>query len=269
VEIGIVGCTWLGEVDWPDFARRAEDAGLESVFLPEHSHWPGRRAPADRKDPGYAAVPDPFIALSAMAAVTSRLRVGTGVCIVPQHDPINLAKTVATLDVISRGRFLFGVGVGWIDGELRDHGVDPRTRFAQTWEYVDLMRRLWTGELIVHEGRFLRLPEIQQPLVPVQRPGPPVLAGIGPQRLADVVDHTDGWFPHASEFTAEHVSTLQALAASKGRVMPPITLFNAPADERALATYRELGVARVLLQSRADSIESWRDEIAGFGRFVA
>lgn len=166
-------------MDWRELAQRAEDAGFESVFLTEHSHWPAGRAPVDRQDPGYAAIPDPFVALGAMAAVTTRLRLGTAVCIAPQRDPVNLAKTVTSLDIISGGRFMFGVGAGWIEGELRDHGVDPRTRFTLTWERIALMRRLWTGDIVEYAGRLVRLAAIQQPLVPVQRPGPPVLAGAG------------------------------------------------------------------------------------------
>jgi probable F420-dependent oxidoreductase len=258
---GVVAALYPIRVDLRELALRIEGAGLESVFLPEHSHWPGARAPSGREDADYAGVPDPMVALSFMAAATTTLKVGTAVSLIPQHDPINLAKAVASLDRISAGRFLFGVGAGWIEAEMRDHAVDPSRRFGILWDRIDLMRKLWTGTEVPFGADANGASVIQQPLVPVQRPGPPVLAGVGRRRLPDVVTHADGWFPHASEFSASDAETYLELARAANRPKPSISLFNAQTDSRVIASYVQAGVERCVFHLDVWPPELTRNEL--------
>src|SRR5215210_1502130 len=160
-------------------AQRAEERGFESVFFPEHTHIPASRDtpyPAGGELPReYSHVLDPFVACTHAAAATERLRVGTGICLVCQHDPIATAKTVASVDHVSGGRFEFGVGAGWNREEMANHGVDPRTRFALMGERVAAMQAIWTQDEASFTGRDTSFERIWSWPKPVQRPHPPIL----------------------------------------------------------------------------------------------
>lgn len=182
-------------------AREAEARGFESLWVPEHTHIPtsresewyrGRALPRE-----YLRTLDPLIALTVAATATSRLRIATGVCLVAQHDPLMLAKQIATLDLVSEGRFLFGVGLGWNLEEMRDHGVDPQTRRSNVREKVRAMRGLWSGETFGFEGRFVRFEETWQWPKPVRDGGPPVImGGRGTERsFRHIAEYADGWLP--------------------------------------------------------------------------
>jgi probable F420-dependent oxidoreductase len=238
-----------------ELARAAEERGFESLFFPEHTHIPvSRRSPW----PGGAELPteyshalDPFVALAAAATATERLRLGTGVCLVIEHDPITLAKLVASLDHLSGGRVLFGVGAGWNREEMENHGTDPRRRFQLLRERIEAMRVIWANEEAEYQGELVRFEPIWSWPKPVQRPGPPVLVGgNGPGTLDRVVEFGDGWMPLAGRAgppLAERIDELRRLASERGRGELPVTVFAAPPRREDLARLAELGVVRALL----------------------
>lgn len=187
--------------------------------------------------------------LAAAAAVTSTLKLATGVCLVIERDPIVTAKEVATLDVLSGGRFLFGVGGGWNRTEMAHHGTDPRTRFALLAERVAAMKAIWTaGDAPAsYAGRFVSFGPLWSWPKPLQVPHPPVLlGGNGPRTLERVVHFADGWMPNpmgADQFAAR-IDELQRLAADAGRSRIPVTAFGCRADPAGVERYFEIGVDR-------------------------
>jgi probable F420-dependent oxidoreductase len=238
-----------------DLGRAVEDRGFESLFVPEHTHIPTSR----RSDwPGGGPMPeeyrhtlDPFAALAAVAAVTERIRLGTGICLVVERDPITTAKEVATLDLISDGRFEFGVGGGWNLEEMENHGTDPGTRFALLRERVLAMKAIWTTDEAEFHGTFVDFEPLWQWPKPVQRPHPPVLlAGNGPRTLERVVDYADGWIPipgRGATSIGDGVARLRALADERGRPAPSVTVFAGRPDETVLGHYAAAGVDRCIL----------------------
>src|ERR687895_533130 len=185
-----------------ELARAVEERGFESLFFPEHTHIPtSRRSPW----PGGADLPNeyretfaPFLALPAAAAVTERLLLGTGICLVVERDPITTAKEVATLDLLSGGRFVFGVGGGWNREEMENHGTDPKTRFRKLREQILALKEIWTKDAAAFHGEFVRFDPIWSWPKPVQKPHPPVLlGGETVHTLRRVVEIGDGWFPRA------------------------------------------------------------------------
>ena len=182
-----------------ELARKVEERGFESLFLPEHTHIPASR---DTPNPGGGELPpeyshtlDPFAALAAIAAVTDRIKIGTGVCLVIQRDPIVTAKEVATVDQISGGRFLFGVGAGWNREEMENHGTDYRTRFTRMRESVEAMKAIWTEDEAEYHGKIVDFDPIWCWPKPAQRPHPPVLVGGVGEKVIDRVlaGHPDQW----------------------------------------------------------------------------
>src|SRR3954465_8991671 len=208
--------------DIRDVARAAEDAGFESLFVAEHTHIPAsRRTPypmgGDLPDE-YARTLDPFVSLMAAAAVTERLRVGTGVCLVVERDPIVLAKEVSTLDVLSGGRVLLGVGAGWNAEELAHHGVEFDDRFEVLQERVELMQALWTQEVASYDGKHARLEASWQGPKPVQSPLPVLVGGGGRRAMQLAVDLGAGWMPMPS--TVKLADRLGTLGGGAGGCRP-------------------------------------------------
>ncbi len=240
-----------------ELARAAEQRGFESLFVPEHTHIPAsRRTPF----PGGGDLPkeywhtlDPFVALSAAAAVTTTLKVGTGICLVIERDPIVTAKEVATLDRLSNGRFLFGVGAGWNAEEMENHGADFKSRFRLLRERILAMKEIWTKEEAEFHGEFVRFDKIWSHPKPVQRPHPPVLmGGENAYALQRVVDYCEGWFPRGragQEAILSALADLKARAARAGRDLRTIStsVFGAKPDPAVLARFAEAGFTRVLL----------------------
>ena len=180
-----------------ELARAAEERGFESLFVTEHTHIPtSRRSPFAGGGPlpkEYAHTLDPFIGLTAAAAVTQRLKLGTGICLVVEHDPIVLAKTIASLDLLSNGRFLFGIGAGWNAEEMEHHGTVFKTRFRLLRERILAMREIWTKEAAEFHGEFVNFDPIWSYPKPVQKPHPPVLlGGESGHTLQRIVDFCDG-----------------------------------------------------------------------------
>jgi probable F420-dependent oxidoreductase len=237
-----------------ELARALEERGYESLFLPEHSHIPMSR---ETPYPGggdlpkeYADTLDPFVALASAAAVTERLRLGTGVALVIQRDPIHLAKEVATLDLLSGGRVLLGVGGGWNREEMRDHGTDPARRWKVLRERVEAMKALWTQKEAEYHGEFVDFGPTWQWPKPVQKPHPPILiGGDGAHTLQRVVRYGDGWMPigpRAGERLGARIEELQRLAAEAGRDPIPVSVFGAVPRAEAVEHLVALGVERII-----------------------
>ena len=232
-----------------EMARMVEAAGLESLFFPEHTHIPLATESLEPESPGWLEtcmhMLDPFVALMAAAGVTERLLLGTGVSLVTQHDPIVLAKEVATLDRLSGGRFLFGLGAGWNEPEMRHHGVDPARRWARAREHVLAMKALWTEERAEFHGQFVDFgPSFQWPK-PLQPPHPPVLiAGEGPRVLERVIEFGDGWMPNDFPQVDERVAELAGRLATLGRPPLPVTVYSCDWDRPTVERHAAAGVER-------------------------
>ncbi len=198
-------------------ARLAEERGFERLLFPEHTHIPAAR---ESPYPGGGELPreywhthDPFVALATAAAVTSRIKLGTGICLVIERDPIVTAKEVASLDVLSGGRFLFGVGAGWNREEMRNHGTDPRRRFSIMRERVEAMKALWTEDEASYSGEHVSFERVWSWPKPVQSPHPPVLVGGNGEKVLDrVLAYGDEWLPNrirSVESFAERIAELR------------------------------------------------------------
>ncbi|MFN8556412.1 MAG: LLM class F420-dependent oxidoreductase [Dehalococcoidia bacterium] len=237
-----------------ELARVAEDTGFESLWFPEHIHIPvSRRTPFPGGEPlptQYYHSLDPFVALGAAAAVTSRLKLGTSICLVIERDPITLAKEVATLDHLSGGRFLFGIGGGWNHEEMANHGTKPALRWQILRERVLAMKQIWTADEAEYHGRFVDFDPIWSWPKPVQRPHPPILmGGAGPRTLERVVEYCDEWMPIAGRGGAplhERIAELNNMAAVAGRAPVPVSIFGTRPERIAIERYLELGVHRMI-----------------------
>jgi probable F420-dependent oxidoreductase len=238
-----------------DFGRALEERGFESVWAPEHSHIPLSRA---TPFPGGAEVPkqyydvmDPFVSLTMAAAATTRLKLGTGVCLVIQRDPIQTAKLVASIDQVSGGRFLFGVGGGWNAEEIADHGVEFKTRFKLMRERIEAMKEIWTKSKPEYHGEFVDFPPMMTWPKPVQKPHPPVIVGgAWPHSARRAVRYGDGWVPNSSRpqypDVTDFLPQFRAMAQEAGRDPAglPITVFGVAEDLDRLKRYRDQGIAR-------------------------
>jgi probable F420-dependent oxidoreductase len=237
-----------------ELARACEDLGFESLFFPEHTHIPASRRtpyPAGGELPKeYSHTLDPFVAMAAAAAVTTTLRVGTGICLVIERDPITTAKEVASVDHLSGGRVLFGVGGGWNLEEMENHGTDPRTRWKLMRENILAMKRIWTDDDASFDGELVRFDPIWSWPKPVQKPHPPVLiGGDGPHTLKRVVDYGDGWLPigfRSPESLRGRIDELQRMAKDAGRGPIPVTVFGAPIRKETIEGLAAAGASRIV-----------------------
>ena len=240
-----------------ELAVALEERGYESLFVCEHTHIPpSRRTPfpgGGELPKRYSHTHDPFVALAFAAARTTRLRLGTGICLITQRDPIVTAKAVASLDMLSGGRFVMGLGGGWNVDEMENHGARYDTRFRLLRERVLAMKEIWTKEEAEFHGELVNFDPIWSWPKPVQRPHPPVLlGGETDHTLRRVVEFCEGWFPRATAtFDAKaQRARLDAAATAAGRDPRSLqmTVFRAPADAAKLQSYREAGVDRALLE---------------------
>jgi probable F420-dependent oxidoreductase len=236
-------------------ARAAEERGFDLLLVPEHTHIPAARTMLSPRGGELADEHrrslDPFVALSVAAAVTDRLRVGTGICLVAQRDPIILAKEVASLDFVSNGRFVFGVGHGWHAEEVGNHGIDLRRRRAVAAEKVAALKAIWAHDVTAWDGEDVRFTALHSWPKPVQRPHPPILVGGSPNEavLRDVVAYGDGWMPYAYfHEVAAGVERLRALADAAGRDVDSIELAVMGCSPRRaeIERFAEMGAARVV-----------------------
>lgn len=238
-----------------ELARAVEDRGFDSLFVSEHSNIPTSRKtpyPAGGDLPRmYYRTLDPFAALTAAATSTRRLLLATGVCLVIQRDPIHTAKSVATLDQLSGGRVLFGVGAGWNREEMANHGTDPVARIPLLRERIQAMKELWTKEEAEYHGRHVDIEPTYLWPKPVQQPHPPiVVGGMGPTVFDRVLDYGDAWMPNPvgrpAEELAGPITELQRRAAGSGLSQVPITIFGVPVEREQVDRYADLGVERCL-----------------------
>jgi probable F420-dependent oxidoreductase len=234
-----------------EVGRAAEDAGFEALFFAEHTHIPVKRetpySGGGELPEQYWHTIDPFVALATVAQATERLRIGTGICLVVERDPIITAKEVASLDHLSGGRFEFGVGAGWNQEEMRNHGTDPRRRFSIMRERVLAMKAIWTEEEAEFHGRYVDFDPIWSWPKPVQKPHPPVLlGGLGEKVLDRVLDYGDQWMPNRVE-PAELKPRIAELRERAGRHVP-VSYFGGRAEDAFVEGLRDAGVDRTLLQ---------------------
>jgi probable F420-dependent oxidoreductase len=251
-------------------ARMVEERGFESLFFPEHTHIPADRTtpypPGGELPRQYSHTYDPFVALTAAAATTESLLLATGICLVIERDPIITAKEVASLDRLSGGRFLFGVGAGWNLEEMENHGTDPHRRFSLMRERVEAMKAIWTQDEAEYHGEHVDFDPIWSWPKPVQQPYPPVLVGgNGPKVLERVVAFGDEWMPNRVTGLTDRVAELNRLAAEAGRDPIPVTLSGARPDPELIERGEQVGVHRCSFYiDPADAGETERqlDELA-------
>ena len=237
-----------------ELARMAEQRGFESLFFPEHTHIPASR---ESPYPGGGDLPDmyshtydPFVALTAAAAATERLKIGTGICLVIQRDPIITAKEVASVDRLSGGRFLFGVGAGWNREEMIDHGTDPGRRFGVMRERIEAMKAIWTADEASYDGRYVDFERIWSWPKPAQDPHPPVIVGGNGEKVLDrVIAFGDEWMPNTIEVDElrGRMDRLGEMADEAGRPQPRVGLYAAPAQAAEMAAYDAIGISRYVL----------------------
>ena len=236
-----------------ELAVALEERGFDSVWAAEHSHIPvPRRTPP----PGggelpkrYYDVMDPFVTLTAAAGATKRLKVGTGVCLVIQRDTIQTAKLVASIDQVSGGRFLFGIGGGWNVEEVEAHGTVFATRMQKMREQIEAMKEIWTKSTAEYQGGIVKVPPMQTWPKPVQKPHPPILlGGAFPWAARRAIRYGNGWYPNASSGDPEeYIPLFRRMANEAGRNPEtlPITIGGASEDIGKLRRFNELGIARV------------------------
>jgi probable F420-dependent oxidoreductase len=240
-----------------------EERGFDSLWAAEHSHIPvPRRTPP----PGggelakrYYDVMDPFVTLAAAAAVTRTLKVATGICLVIQRDTIQTAKLVASIDQVSGGRFLFGIGGGWNVEEIEAHGTVFATRMQKMREQIEAMKEIWTKTTAEYNGGIVKVPSMQTWPKPTHKPYPPILVGGAfPWAARRAVRYGDGWFPNATSGNPEeYMPGFQKMAADAGRGSLPVTIGGAPEDLAKLQRFRDLGAVRVNVSLPAEG----RDQI--------
>ena len=238
-----------------DIAREAEARDFESLWLPEHTHIPVARHspwPGGPELPKmYYDVYEPFISLAAAAAVTSRIKLATGICLVVQRDPIQTAKDVATLDRISNGRFIFGIGGGWNAEEMRDHGTEFATRFALMRERVLAMKTIWARTEAEFHGRFVDFAPMMTWPKPIQKPHPPIhVGGAFPHAVRRAIEYADGWMPILGRGPVlEQIPEVhkQLRAAGRDPATFEISLFGVQPDPELLEKARDAGVTRCVL----------------------
>jgi probable F420-dependent oxidoreductase len=256
VKLGVLTFPTEYSIQPDELARLVEDAGFESLFVAEHTHIPASREtpyPAGSELPReYSHTYDPFVALTAAAAATDELLLATGICLVVERDPIVTAKEVSTLDRVSGGRFMFGVGAGWNREEMRNHGTDPRTRFSLLRERIEAMKAIWGSEEASYQGEHVAFERIWQWPKPLQEPHPPVLlGGNGPKVLERVVAFADGWMPNwglqTNEQLIERVRELERMAADAGRDPIPVSVYAARSKPEVLEPLAEAGIERAVL----------------------
>ena len=251
-----------------ELAVALEARGFEAMWAPEHSHIPlSRKTPfifGGELPKKYYDVMDPFVSLTAAAVATKTLKIGTGVCLITQRDPIQTAKLVASIDQISNGRFLFGVGNGWNQDEMEDHGQIFATRHKLARERIEAMKAIWTSSKAEYHGEFVNFDPMMTWPKPVQKPHPPILVGGAfPYSARRAIRYGDGWMPQVTEYAKQELADViplfrqMAVEANRDPDSLPITVWGRGPDVAQMKRYRDLGVDRVatsLDSEKADKI---------------
>jgi probable F420-dependent oxidoreductase len=256
VKIGAVAFFTTDSLRPGPLARALEERGFESLWVPEHTHIPSSLSSAYPASGGlvqaYYELMDPFLALNSAAAATRRLKVGTGIALVVQRDPIVTAKLVSTIDQLSDGRFLFGVGNGWNQHEIENHGTAFKTRHRLARERIEAMKTIWCEEEPAYHGEFVSFDKMKQWPKPRQKPHPPIIVGGAfPHAARRAIRYGDGWIPRDDWLERDGlgvVDTFRQMAREAGRdpASLPITLFRVPDDIERLRLYRKIGIDRVV-----------------------
>lgn len=247
----------------PVLGRALEERGFESLWAPEHSHIPvGTKSSFplwDAIPKKYHDVMDPFVSLTAAAVATESLKLGTGICLVMQRDPIQTAKLVASIDQVSGGRFLFGVGNGWNAEEMADHGTAFKTRNKLARERIEAMKEIWTRSKAEYHGDMVDFPPMMMWPKPVQKPYPPVIVGgAWPYAARRAVRYGDGWIPHAAlppyDDVTDFIPEFQQMARDAGRdpVDVPVTVWGAKPDLDQFKQRRDRGASRVVISLESE-----------------
>jgi len=260
-----------------ELARAVEERGLDSLFFPEHTHIPASRA---TPFPGGTDLPkmywhthDPFVALAACAAVTSRIRLGTGICLVIERDPITLAKEAASLDLLSGGRLVLGIGAGWNREEMENHGADFRNRWKVVREKVLAMREIWTQDEAQFHGEFVDFDPIWSYPKPVQPGGPPIWIGANSKWVFDrIADYADGWMPIGGPGSGNMERLTEAMEARGRKVADlDLALFGAPTDYDKVMGRIDQGFDELVFglpDAPADKVLPVLDEIAALAERI-
>ncbi len=264
-----------------DLAVAVEERGFDSLWFPEHTHIPtSRKSPwgGGRELPEvYKQSLDPFLALTAAAMATRRIKLATGICLVVERDPIHNAKEVATLDYLSGGRFLFGIGGGWNAEEMANHGTNFNTRFELMRERIAAMKTIWTKDVAEYHGRYVNFDPVWAWPKPIQKPHPPIIVGGAfPHAARRAIAYGDGWMPIGGR-GADILSLLprfRQMVAEAGRNPDtvPMSVFAAPPDGELLKGYRDAGIDRAVLlihTAGRDAVLQKLDECANLIRGVA
>lgn len=261
-----------------ELAHALDQRGFDAIFVTEHTHIPTARTTpfigGGELPEAYRRMLDPFVTLTVIGATSSRLRLGTGVSLAAQHDPIVQAKVVSTLDLVSGGRVLFGVGAGWNEEEVAGHGVDPKDRFKVLREKVLAMRTIWTTDDSEFHGRFVDFDPLWSFPKPVQKPHPPILiGGMGPRVVERVFEYGDGWCPAGGQFAPDLDRRIEAFHEREQRegVTKQIWVFNAPSTVGELTDIVAWGVTGAVFEMPSmptaasltwlDRVTELRDEV--------
>ena len=251
-----------------ELGQELEQRGFESLWVPEHTHIPSSRLTPYRVGGPlirpYYDIYDPFLALNTAAAVTTKLKIGTGIALLTQRDPIVTAKMVSTIDQLSNGRFLFGVGNGWNQDEIENHGTVFKSRHKLARERVEAMKAIWTNNEAEYHGEFVNFDKMEQCPKPVQKPHPPIIVGGAfPYAARRAIAYGDGWIPRADRLEHDGIGVLidqfRQMAREAGRdpASLPITIFRTADDAEQLRLCRDIGVDRIVFSlpaAKADEV---------------
>ncbi|MGZ4711672.1 MAG: LLM class F420-dependent oxidoreductase [Acidimicrobiia bacterium] len=277
MQIGITMFATDQTMDFVALAREAEARGFHSLYVPEHTHIPtSRRTPpptgGDVLAEEYKRTLDPLVALAAAAASTERILLGTGICVVAQREPIVTAKAVATLDRISAGRFVFGIGFGWNADEIEDHGIGMVDRRAIAREHVLAMRALWRDDIAEFHGEHVDIAPSWSWPKPVRPEGPPVLVGgaAGPKLFAHVAEYADGWIPIGGAGIRAALDDLRRACDAAGRDAATLRIvpFGTVPSPGKLDYYAELGIHEIVLRIPGGTADEVLPVLDGFAELV-
>jgi len=264
-----------------ELGQAVEERGFESLWFPEHTHIPTSRKSPWPGGPNlpdvYKQTLDPFMALTAAAVATKRLKLATGICLVVERDPIHTAKNVATIDYLSGGRFIFGIGGGWNAEEMANHGTAFKTRFALMHERIEAMKAIWANEVAEYHGDYVLFDPLGAWQKPVQKPHPPILVGGEfPHAAKRAITYGNGWMPIGGRGldALDILPRFRQMAAEAGRNPDdlPMSVFAAPQDAERLKRYRDAGVSRAVIMlptGARDAVLKGLDAAAALLRGVA
>jgi probable F420-dependent oxidoreductase len=266
MKIGAVMFFTADSMSPAELGRELEVRGFESLWVPEHTHVPlTRQTPYVGGGPlprPYYDIYDPFLALNTAAAVTTKLKIGTGIALVVQRDPIVTAKMVSTIDQMSNGRFLFGVGNGWNRDEIENHGTAFATRNKLARERIEAMQTIWTQDEPSYHGEFVNFDPMNQWPKPLQKPYPPIIVGGAfPYAAQRAIRYGNGWIPRADRLEHDGVGVIikkfrdMATAAGRDPASLPVSIFRVPEDLQKLRFCQEIGVDRVVFSLPAEKAD--------------